>query len=126
MTVLLSTMATIFGHEVREQFGLICGSSVNTQNIFRRITGSLRHVVGTRQKRLARKALSALEKAEEDLKNQAIDIGANAVIGLLITSFQLGPKTTGAGMLVCGTAVHVIESPGSVHNIGKLPIDSLK
>jgi uncharacterized protein YbjQ (UPF0145 family) len=105
LAVLLSTTSALFGYNIVEHVGLVCGSSVTTQNALRSWTDEWRNVFGRQLRRLAKKGLDALESAQTDLKQHAHELNANAVVGITVTSYGLGPEGVGAAFVVCGTAV---------------------
>ncbi len=107
---LLTTTATLEGHEITAYKGIVVSEAIIGANIFRDLFARVRDIVGGR----ARGYESALGRAREtalaEMTEQAQALGANAVVGI-----DLDYETINEMLMVCasGTAVVVQRRPGA-------------
>jgi uncharacterized protein YbjQ (UPF0145 family) len=102
-----STTPSIQGREIKQYHGVVTGEAILGANIFKDIFASIRDIVGGRSAAYEKELRRARSLAFEELTQQALDIGANAVVGIDIDYETVGAK---GGMLmvsVSGTAVTV-------------------
>jgi uncharacterized protein YbjQ (UPF0145 family) len=103
--MILATTHTLETHEIKEYLGIVTGETIIGANIFKDIFASIRDVVGGRSGSYERVLKEAKEIALEEMKVQAQQRGASAILGI-----DLDYETVGAhgGMLMVtatGTAV---------------------
>lgn len=71
-------------------------------------------IFGGRARVYERPTMSAIQDATSRMKQEAMDLGADAIIGYSISVFPLNSKGMGMSqVLVCGTAVRFISVPAS-------------
>lgn len=71
-------------------------------------------IVGGRARVYERPTMSAIQDATSRMKQEAKDLGADAIIGYSISVFPLNSKGMGMSqVLVCGTAVRFVSMPAS-------------
>ena len=102
-----STTPSIQGREIKQYHGVVTGEAILGANIFKDIFASIRDIVGGRSAAYEKELRRARSLAFEELTQQALDIGANAVVGIDIDYETVGAR---GGMLmvsVSGTAVTV-------------------
>lgn len=102
-----STTPTIDGQPIRSYHGVVTGEAILGANIFKDIFAGIRDIVGGRSAAYERELQKAREIAFEELNERAVELGANAIVGI-----DIDYETVGAhgGMLmvsVSGTAVTV-------------------
>jgi uncharacterized protein YbjQ (UPF0145 family) len=103
--MIISTTNSLDNHPVKEYLGLVAGETIIGANIFRDIFASIRDVVGGRSSSYEEVLRQAKDTAIKEMKQQAAERGANAVIGI-----DLDYETVGQGMLMVvasGTAVKI-------------------
>jgi len=99
----ISTTETIPGHKVTEILGVVRGSTVRARNIGRDIGAGLKNLIGGEIKTYTDMANNARDEAFNRMVNQAIDMGADAVIGMRFTTSMI--MQGASEMMAFGTAV---------------------
>lgn len=103
----ITTTSTIEGHPVREYKGIVTSEVIIGANAFKDFMAGLRDFFGGRSRSYEKVFAEARYNAFSEIEQQAIELGANAVVGV-----SLNYETVGEGhsmlMVVCsGTAVVV-------------------
>ncbi len=105
--MLISNMELVPGKRVVRHLGLVQGSTVRAKHAGRDIMAGLKNLVGGELKGYTDLLQDARESALERLKEQAEELGANAVINV---RFATSAITAGASeILAYGSAVVVEE-----------------
>lgn len=103
--VLLTTLEGVPGKTVIEHIGLVQGSTVRAKHVGRDIMAGLKNIVGGELKGYTELLQEARQEATDRMVQQAIGLGANAVINIRYATSSL---TAGAAELFAyGTAVKV-------------------
>jgi uncharacterized protein YbjQ (UPF0145 family) len=103
MKVIITTGNEVPDAVVTEILGVVRGSTVRARNVGRDIGASFKNLVGGEIKTYTDMANNARDEAFNRMVNQAIDMGADAIIG---TRFMTSMILQGASeMLAFGTAV---------------------
>ena len=105
--MLYTTTDSVQGREIAEYLGVVTGQAIYGANVFRDLFASVRDIVGGRSSAYETVLREGKELALADMCAEALEMGANAVIGVSLDYEVLGEK---AGMLmvaVSGTAVRV-------------------
>lgn len=100
-----STTPSIEGRKITGYLGVVTGEAVLGANIFKDFFAGVRDIVGGRSAAYEKELRRAREVAFEEMRQQAVEAGANAVVGIDIDYETVGNK---GGMLmvsVSGTAV---------------------
>lgn len=101
--VIVTTGENIPGKEIVAVLGVVRGNTVRTRNIGRDIGAGLKSIIGGEVKTYTEMTISAREEAYNRMVNQAVDLGADAIIGM---RFSTSLVMQGASeMLAYGTAV---------------------
>jgi uncharacterized protein YbjQ (UPF0145 family) len=101
--VIVSTTGEVPGKDVKEILGVVKGSTVRARNVGRDIGAGLKHLIGGEIKTYTEMANQAREEAYNRMVNAAIDLGADAVIGVRYSTSMI---MQGAAEMLCfGTAV---------------------
>ncbi|HAQ37844.1 MAG TPA: hypothetical protein DCX89_01625 [Saprospirales bacterium] len=101
--MLITTTETIPGKEIVEILGIARGSTVRARNIGRDIFAGLKNIVGGEISEYTKLQAYAREQAMERMIEDAIDLGADAIV-----CFRLGSAMIMQGaaeILAYGTAV---------------------
>ena len=101
----LSTTNTIEGKPVNDYLGIVTGETIIGANIFKDFFASIRDIVGGRSGSYERVLREAKDTALKEMKEEAIKLNANAVIGIDLDYETVGKN---GGMLMVtasGTAV---------------------
>ncbi len=101
--MIVTTTETIPGAQVAQILGVVKGNTVRARNIGRDIGAGLKNLVGGEIKTYSNMTTTAREEAFNRMVNQAIDLKADAIIGM---KFMTSMIMQGASeMLAYGTAV---------------------
>lgn len=99
----LSTTHFITGYEITETLGVCRGSTVRARNVGRDILAGLKNIVGGEIEEYTRLLASSREQALQRMIDDAVKMGADAVINVKFMTSQV--MAGAAEMLVYGTAV---------------------
>lgn len=101
--MIVTSTEEIPGKKVKEILGIVRGNTVRARNIGRDIGATLKNVVGGEIKTYTEMVSQARDEAYNRMVNNAIDLGADAVINV---RFMTSMVMAGASeMLAFGTAV---------------------
>ena len=101
--MIVTTANGVPGAEVVHVFGVVKGNTVRARNIGRDIGAGFKNMVGGEIKTYTDMTTNARDEAFNRMVNQAIDLGADAIIGM---RFMTSMIMQGASeMLAYGTAV---------------------
>ncbi|MBU0466281.1 MAG: YbjQ family protein [Nanoarchaeota archaeon] len=101
--MLVTTVETIPGKKVVKILGVVKGNTVRAKNIGRDIAAGFKNIVGGEIKSYTNLLVQAREESYNRMVNEAIGLGADAVIGMrFMTSMVVGGA---AEILAYGTAV---------------------
>jgi uncharacterized protein YbjQ (UPF0145 family) len=103
--MIVTTATEVPGYKVAQVLGIVKGNTVRARNIGRDIGAGLKNIVGGEIKTYTDMISHAREEAINRMVNQAIDMGAHAIIGV---RFMTSMIMQGASeMLAYGTAVRL-------------------
>lgn len=103
--MIITTTPSIEGKEIREYRGVVFGEVVSGVNFVKDFAASLSDMFGGRSNTYEEELVNARTRALAEMEARAVQMGANAVVGVDIDYEVLG---SGNGMLmvtVSGTAV---------------------
>ena len=105
--MIITTTDYVPGFEVVEYKGLATGEVVAGINFLKDIGAGLRNVFGGRSAGYEDELIAARNSALQELESRAAAMGANAVVGVKITTEGLGQGGNMLLVTVLGTAVVV-------------------
>lgn len=105
-SLVITTTASIDGKKIIEYKGIITAQVFMGVNLFKDVFSGLRDIVGGRSKAMENELKKAKDLLLEELKKEALDLGANAIIGLKIDFEDVG-KTSGNAFMLLGTGTAV-------------------
>ncbi|MCF7910808.1 YbjQ family protein [Candidatus Pacearchaeota archaeon] len=103
--LIVTTGNNIPGEEIKEVLGVVRGSTVRARNIGRDIGAGIKSLVGGEVKTYTAMTQDSREEAYNRMVNQAIDLGADAIIGLRFTTSMV--MSGASEMLAYGTAIKI-------------------
>jgi uncharacterized protein YbjQ (UPF0145 family) len=103
--MLLISTDEVPGYRVIRVFGLVKGNTVRARNIGSDFIAGLRSIMGGEVVEYTKMLAQSREQALDRLKSEAFRIGANAVVGLRITTSTVMQGS--AEILAYGTAVQI-------------------
>lgn len=102
---LISTTHTIEGCPIKKYIGAICSNVVIGTNVFSDFAASFTDFFGGRSDSYKRKLGVIYEEASKELKQKAINIGANCIVGFKVDFDEISGKDKSMFMIsVSGTA----------------------
>jgi uncharacterized protein YbjQ (UPF0145 family) len=105
--MILSTTNNIEGKPVKDYLGIVTGETIIGANIFKDFFASIRDIVGGRSGSYEKVLREAKDTALKEMTENAIGLGANAVVGVDLDYETVGK---GGGMLMVtasGTAIRL-------------------
>lgn len=107
--IMITTTEQIVGYRITEVMGLVRGNTIRARHIGADIRALMRNLVGGEIRDYTKLMAESREQALDRMADQAMQMGANAVIGTRITTSML---MGGAAELVAyGTAVQIEPAP---------------
>ncbi|MBC3764335.1 heavy metal-binding domain-containing protein [Neptunicella marina] len=103
--MIIATTNTLQGKNIVEYKGVVVGEAVMGANMFRDIFASISDIVGGRSGAYENVFTRARKIAFQELENEAMSIGANAVIGVDIDYEVVGKHGSMLMVSINGTAV---------------------
>ena len=101
----LATTKQVQGQRIDAVLGLVRGNTIRARHVGRDSMAGLRNVVGGEIKDYTRMLNLARDQAIERMAKEAEDLGANAVVGVRLTTSQT--MANAAEILAYGTAVRL-------------------
>lgn len=109
--LLLTTIEHVEGYRIKKVLGFVRGNTIRARNIGVDILAVLRNIAGGEILEYTKLMAESREQALDRMVEQAVQLGANAVIGThLTTSMLMGGA---AEILAYGTAVILEKLPPS-------------
>ena len=105
--MLVTTTPSIEGKRITRYCGVISGEAIMGANLFKDLFAGIRDLVGGRSATYEREMQRAREIALKELQERAVDLGANAVVGVDLDYEVLGEKNGMLMVSASGTAVVV-------------------
>jgi len=102
-----TTTTTLEGREIEEYLGVVIGEAILGANIFKDLFGAVRDIVGGRAGAYEDELGKARDIAFQEMEQEAVILGANAVIGIDIDYEVVGQNGGMMMVSVSGTAVKV-------------------
>ena len=105
--MILTTTASVEGRPIAEYLGIVTGEAILGANLFRDFFAGIRDIVGGRSAAYERELARARRVAFEDLKSQAEELGASAVVGIDLDYEVVGQASSMLMVSINGTAVRL-------------------
>jgi uncharacterized protein YbjQ (UPF0145 family) len=105
--VIVTTTPSVEGRKITEYKGIVTGEAIMGANIFKDLFAGIRDIVGGRSATYERELRRAREMAMAEVQQAAVEMGANAVVGIDIDYETVGTNASMLMVTVSGTAVVV-------------------
>lgn len=105
MTIIVVTTDEIPGKKIKEVLGVARGNTVRARNIGRDIGAGFKNIIGGEVKTYSQMTADARDEAYNRMVNQAIEMGANAVVGMKFSTSMVMQGVS--EMMAYGTAVKI-------------------
>lgn len=103
----MTTTPSIEGKQITEYRGIVTGEAIMGANAFKDLFAGIRDLVGGRSATYERELQRAREIALDELEQWALELGANAVVGIDLDYEVLGGSNGMLMVSASGTAVVV-------------------
>lgn len=104
---ILTTTPAVEGRPVQQYLGIVTGEVIVGANLFRDLFASVRDIVGGRSGAYEDVLSRAREEAMSEIRQRAVALGANAVVGIDLDYEVLGSNGSMLMVSASGTAVRV-------------------
>ncbi len=105
--MILTTTPNIEGHRITEYLGVITGEAVLGTNFIRDFFAKIRDVVGGRSGSYEKELARAREAAFQEIQEEALELGANAIVGIDLDYEVMGETGSMLMVSISGTAVKI-------------------
>ena len=105
--MLITTTPHIEGKRITRYYGIVSGETIVGANIFRDFFASIRDVIGGRSNSYEEVLRKAKDSALREMEEQAMRMGANAVIGVDLDYETVGQNGSMLMVTASGTAVFI-------------------
>ena len=95
------------GKRITKYYGIVSGETIIGANIFRDFLAGIRDIVGGRSNSYEKVLREAKNSALREMEEQALQLGANAVIGVDLDYETVGQGASMLMVTASGTAVFV-------------------
>jgi len=117
---LITTTETIQGKIIEEYLGIVSGHAVLGMNAFTDLIGGFRDFVGGRSETLESYFLDAREMALDEMSDEALEYGANAIVAVRFNDVSMEGKNRQMALVsVHGTAVKIVKEKKEVKSSKK-------
>ncbi|MFN2099593.1 heavy metal-binding domain-containing protein [Altererythrobacter sp. MF3-039] len=103
--MIVSTTTAIEGRPVKHYLGVVTGEVIVGANLFRDLFASITDIVGGRSGKYEEVLSRARREAISEMKQEALQLGGNAVVGVDIDYEVIGQNGSMLMVSVSGTAV---------------------
>jgi len=107
LSMLFTTTPTIAGEEIEKALGMVSADCAYGMNVFRDIFASVRDFVGGRSKATEKVLRDAKGVVKQEMAKQAVEMGAEAIVGLTFDVTEMGGGLKVGMLLVSGTGTAV-------------------
>jgi uncharacterized protein YbjQ (UPF0145 family) len=104
----VTTTFTIDGYRIREYKGVARGIIVRSPTIVQGIVGGLKNIIGGRIGAYTEMCEQARQQAFDLLVRHAMEMGANAIVGMRYDASEVVSKGSATEVLCYGTAVVIV------------------
>lgn len=112
--ITLTTAPSLSGHEIIETIEIVTAECVMAMSMFADLSAALRDLVGGRSAGLQESLRQARRNCLAELRKEAADVNANAVIGVRLAYSEIsGGGKSMLFLVASGTAVRVVATSGA-------------
>jgi len=103
--IIVTTTPSVEGRRITRYAGVVTGEAILGANIFKDLFAGIRDIVGGRSATYERELRAARDIAIKELTQAAVELGANAVVGVDIDYETVGGSGSMLMVSISGTAV---------------------
>jgi uncharacterized protein YbjQ (UPF0145 family) len=101
--IIMTTQDQLVDHQIEKTLGLVRGNTVRSRNVVSNFIAALRTIIGGEISELTQAVNESRDEALKRLEEHAIELGADAVVGVRFVSSELGQSCS--EIMAFGTAV---------------------
>jgi uncharacterized protein YbjQ (UPF0145 family) len=105
LAMLVTTTSNVEGKRISKYCGIVCGEAILGANLFKDLFAGIRDLVGGRSGTYERELQRARDLALKEMEEQALRMGANAIVGIDLDYEVLGQANGMLMVSASGTAV---------------------
>lgn len=105
--MILTTTPNIEGHRITEYLAVVTGEAILGANFLRDFFARIRDVVGGRSGAYEKELRRARETAFQEIQEEALEVGANAIVGIDFNYEVMGETGSMLMVSISGTAVTI-------------------
>ncbi len=105
--MLLTTTPNVEGRPIKQYHGIVTAETIIGANIFKDLFAGIRDIVGGRSGTYERVIEEARTNALHELESKAMQMGANAVVGIDLDFETVGQAGSMLMVVATGTAVSI-------------------
>ena len=105
----VKTTHQLEGKKIEQYLGIVVGEAVMGANIFKDIFASIRDIVGGRSGAYEDELTKARKIGFQELEQEALSIGANAIVGVDIDYEVVGKGGSMLMVSISGTAIRYVD-----------------
>jgi len=103
--IIITTTPSIEGKRITRYHGIVVGEAILGANLFKDLFASIRDIVGGRAAAYEQELQKARRIAMDEMRQQAKDLGANAIVGVDLDYEVVGQSGSMMMVTISGTAV---------------------
>lgn len=103
--MIITTTPTIEGHPIQSYKGIVTGETIIGANLLKDFVAGLTDIFGGRSSTYEKVLIQAKDSALEELKQRAVQLGANAIVGVDLDYETIGGNASMLMVTASGTAV---------------------
>ena len=107
--MIVTTTNQLEGKKIEQYLGIVVGEAVMGANIFKDIFASIRDIVGGRSGAYEDELTKARKIGFQELEQEALSIGANAIVGVDIDYEVVGKGGSMLMVSISGTAIRYVD-----------------
>ncbi|MFW8589889.1 heavy metal-binding domain-containing protein [Glaciecola sp. 2405UD65-10] len=105
--MLITTTNSVEGKSIEQYYGIVIGEAIMGANVFKDLFASIRDIVGGRSGSYEAELTKARKVAFAELQQEALLLGANAVVGVDLDYEVVGQNGSMLMVSISGTAVKI-------------------
>ena len=105
--MIITTTPSIEDKRITDYHGIVSGEAIMGANLFRDMFANITDIVGGRSGAYEKELVAAREAALDDMTAEAVDKGANAIVGVDLDYEVVGQKGSMLMVSASGTAVTI-------------------
>lgn len=103
----MTTTPTVEGHPIQQYYGIVTAETIIGANFLRDFAAGLRDFFGGRSSSYEEVLIEAKQTAMAELEQRAMQMGANAVVGIDLDYETVGAEGSMLMVVASGTAVRI-------------------